>query len=282
MSKTKMDWCDSTRKVTSAEIKEALALWHSNPRDYFITECKTGSTYFPPPQGLLKFDGLAITKSYTKPCIAGYEIKVSRGDFLQDPKWHLYLQYCNEFYFVVPTGLVKKEELPAEVGLIYYNAEKQTLKKVKKALYRDIEEPIGIYKYIVFSRLGQDRIPFYEDRAEYARDYLRDKKGKRSIGDVLGSKMAKELQESYQKLDELEQSREELENWKKVKNLLRKYNIMGWGWHRNDKWLEELEKAITSSYPKGLENVRDELQCLVEQLDRMKEKYNTTAGGYNG
>lgn len=76
------------------------------------------STYFPDPQGLLKFDGLAITKSYTKPNIIGYEIKVSRNDFLQDNKWHLYLQYCNEFYFVVPKGLVKKEELPDHVGLI--------------------------------------------------------------------------------------------------------------------------------------------------------------------
>ena len=74
--------------------------------------------YFPDPRGLLKFDGLAITKSYTKPNIIGYEIKVSRNDFLQDNKWHLYLQYCNEFYFVVPKGLVKKEELPDHVGLM--------------------------------------------------------------------------------------------------------------------------------------------------------------------
>lgn len=144
------------QKVTSTDIKLALKEFHNGKPSYFITECKTCSTYFPDPQGLLKFDGLAITKSYTKPNIIGYEIKVSRNDFLQDNKWHLYLQYCNEFYFVVPKGLVKKEELPDHVGLIYFNPDTKALRTIKKALYRQIEEPVGVYKYIIFSRLEED------------------------------------------------------------------------------------------------------------------------------
>lgn len=64
------------QKVTSTDIKLALKEFHNGKPSYFITECKTCSTYFPDPQGLLKFDGLAITKSYTKPNIIGYEIKV--------------------------------------------------------------------------------------------------------------------------------------------------------------------------------------------------------------
>lgn len=170
------------QKVTSTDIKLALKEFHNGKPSYFITECKTCSTYFPDPQGLLKFDGLAITKSYTKPNIIGYEIKVSRNDFLQDNKWHLYLQYCNEFYFVVPKGLVKKEELPDHVGLIYFNPDTKGLRTVKKALYRQIEEPVGVYKYIIFSRLEEDRIPFYNDRAEYCKDYLEDKVVKSAIG----------------------------------------------------------------------------------------------------
>lgn len=63
------------QKVTSTDIKLALKEFHNGKPSYFITECKTCSTYFPDPQGLLKFDGLAITKSYTKPNIIGYEIK---------------------------------------------------------------------------------------------------------------------------------------------------------------------------------------------------------------
>ena len=58
------------QKVTSTDIKLALKEFHNGKPSYFITECKTCSTYFPDPQGLLKFDGLAITKSYTKPNIS--------------------------------------------------------------------------------------------------------------------------------------------------------------------------------------------------------------------
>jgi len=48
----------------------------------------------------------------------GYEIKVSRSDFLGDDKWDNYLKYCNYFYFVAPKGLIGKHELPDGVGLI--------------------------------------------------------------------------------------------------------------------------------------------------------------------
>lgn len=164
------------QKVTSTDIKLALKEFHNGKPSYFITECKTCSTYFPDPQGLLKFDGLAITKSYTKPNIIGYEIKVSRNDFLQDNKWHLYLQYCNEFYFVVPKGLVKKEELPDHVGLIYFNPDTKGLRTVKKALYRQIEEPVGVYKYIIFtvmSDLGRCKHTLYllKHKPEYTKGW---------------------------------------------------------------------------------------------------------------
>lgn len=48
----------------------------------------------------------------------GYEIKVSRSDFLADKKWQEYLKYCRVFYFVAPTGIIKPSELPPEIGLI--------------------------------------------------------------------------------------------------------------------------------------------------------------------
>lgn len=50
-----------------------------------------------------------------------YEIKVSRSDFLQDvrtEKYKKYLGYAHKFYYAVPYGLVEKEEVPKELGLI--------------------------------------------------------------------------------------------------------------------------------------------------------------------
>lgn len=271
---------DKKKKVTSTDIKLALRDMHLSRSSYFITECKTCSTYFPDPQGLLKFDGLAITKSYTKPCIIGYEIKVSRNDFKQDNKWHLYLQYCNEFFFVVPTGLIKKEELPDNVGLIYYNPDTKALRTVKKALYRQIEEPVGVYKYIIFSKLEEDRLPFYEDKAEYARAYLEDQKDKKYIGHTLGSKMAKDLEEAYKRLEAVRHKEADIERWEKVEKLLRKHDLLGWRWYRDDSWLDDLEKALSSSYPKELEFTLDALKCEVNRLEKLKEECN--ADGKSG
>lgn len=271
---------EKKKKVTSTDIKLALKDMHSGRASYFITECKTCSTYFPDPQGLLIFDGLAITKSYTKPNIIGYEIKVSRSDFLQDNKWHLYLQYCNEFFFVVPKGLVKKDELPENVGLIYYDPDTSNLRTVKKALYRQIEEPVGVYKYIIFSKLEEDRIPFYEDKAEYARDYLKDQKDKKYIGSILGSKMAKDLEEAYKRLEAVGHKEADIERWEKVEKILRKHDILGWRWYKEDSWVEDLEKALNSSYPKELEFTLDALKREVNRLEKLKEECN--ADGKSG
>lgn len=258
-------------KVTSTDIKLALKNMHMSRSSYFITECKNGSTYFPPAQGLLKFDGLAITKSYTKPNIIGYEIKVSRGDFKQDGKWHLYLQYCNEFYFVVPTGSVKKEELPDNVGLIYYNPENKTLRTVKKALYRQIEKPVGIYEYIIYSRLDEDRIPFYNERAEYAKDYLEDKKNRKYVGDTLGSKLAVDLQNATKKLEELRNADAELEAWKKVKKVLDESHILPWRWWSNDGWITELEQVLSGKCnPKDIQFAIRDAQSLLNRLESMQ------------
>ena len=65
------------QKVTSTDIKLALKEFHNGKPSYFITECKTCSTYFPDPQGLLKFDGLAITKSYGGCHKYSYDITLS-------------------------------------------------------------------------------------------------------------------------------------------------------------------------------------------------------------
>ncbi len=263
------------KKVTSTDIKLALAGYH--PKDYFITECKTCSTYFPDPQGLLIFDGLAVRKSYTGPCITGYEIKVSRSDFLQDAKWHLYLQYCNEFYFVVPNGLISKDELPENVGLIYYYPESGNLKKKKKAMYRNIEEPVGLYKYIIFSRLEQDRMPFYESRAEYAKAYIEDKKDKEVLGRILGSKMAEDLSDMQRRINNLSNAEHEHELLWKIKDICKKHDIGKYTW-RDDSLIEELDKALQSHYPKDLDQVQRSLQNALNTLSAIEFEYS----GENG
>lgn len=255
----------SDKKVTSTEIKMALAEYH--PKDFFLSECKTDSTYFAGPQGLLIFDGLAVTRSYTNPCITGYEIKVSRSDFQRDNKYHLYLQYCNEFYFVVPAGLLKKEEIPDDMGLIYYYPETGKLMKKKRALYRQIEEPVGVYKYIIYSRISQDRTPFYEDRAEYARAYIEDKNDKKRIGWNLGSKMAKELSEAYSRLDALKNTEDRLKLLDDLQAVMKKHGLYCWSY---ENYAEKLDAALSvKSNPDDLDGLKRNLENALRITERM-------------
>lgn len=258
----------SEKKVTSTEIKLALAKYH--PKDYFISECKTDSTYFSGPQGLLIFDGLAITKSYTSPCVTGYEIKVSRSDFQRDNKYHLYLQYCNEFYFVVPAGLLKKEEIPDDMGLIYYYPETGKLMKKKRALYRQIEEPVGVYKYIIFSRLDQERIPFYESRAEYAEAYLQDREDKEEIGRQLGSKMARDLSDAYCRLAVLKKTEDKLSLLDSLLKVMQDNGIHCWSY---ENYADKLNEALQNKMdPDSLKYLKQDLEGALNIIRRMEKE----------
>ena len=88
--------------IETDDIKVLLKYRHKD--DIFVTECKTGSSWFSEIQML---DGWAMKKKWSQPLSVGYEIKISRGDFLNDNKWMGYLPYCNELYFVCPVGLIK-------------------------------------------------------------------------------------------------------------------------------------------------------------------------------
>ncbi len=257
-----------TQKVTSTEIKLALREW--KPKDYFLTEVKNGSTYFPPAQGLLIFDGIGIRKSYTQPCITIYEIKVSRSDFLQDPKWKLYLQYCNEFYFVVPRGLIDKSELPEDVGLIYYNPETKKLLTRQKSKYRECENPYEVYQYIIYSRLAENPHPFYEKRADYARDYLADKADKKYLGNVLGSKMACDMSEMAIRLEKLRVNEDKINFYDDVVKLLKERGYYSWRCSLEEV-LKELEKRLTHGCnPDDLEDIKRDASHILRIVERME------------
>lgn len=89
----------------------------------------TGHTWVNMPQFRL-FDGGRIIDLLCVSCgewagdgsRVGYEIKVSRSDFLSEmkkPEKYLEaMRYVNEFYYVVPEGLVQPSEVPEGAGLI--------------------------------------------------------------------------------------------------------------------------------------------------------------------
>ena len=266
------------RKCNSDEIKIALAKMNDKYGRWFGTEVRTGGSYFHGNDPLLIFDGLMVEKSYTRPQITGYEIKVSRSDFLNDNKWHLYLKYCNIFYFVCPTGMIKKEELSDDVGLLYYNPETCEInpRAKKKASWREIEDPLRMYQYIVYSQLDPDRMPFYSDKKEFAKAYLENKESSYRLGQALGTKLAKEisrLRYANERADDYERTRL-LED--KLLNFMYDHGeYISYYGKTTDQYVDEIIMQLQKITDKGIDaKLHRSLSRIVDEAKTIKEYVN--------
>lgn len=248
--------------VTAYDIKLALAKKHAN-REFFITECKNGPTG----TGLLQFDGLAIYKSWAHSNIVGYEIKISRSDFLRDNKFYLYLPYVHELYFVVPIGLIDRNELPAEIGLMYYNPATEAIVTKKKATHRNIEISADMLLYIIMNRIDSDRLPFASDKAEYFKKWIEGKINSRELGYRVSCKLLNENKRLELELNRLKYAKECSEDLDAIDEVMKRHG-MSYYWNR----AETLDKALSRSYPAELDLVQNQLQVAIKEIDKLKVK----------
>ena len=166
-------------KMRADEVLRALSRAYNSDKVLFLSEVKTGPTWFA--DGLQRMDAITIKKSWTKPCITGYEIKVSRSDFMSDEKWPGYLDYCHRLYFACPRGMIQPEELSPEVGLVWVN-EKGGVRVRKRALFRNIEPPASLFYHLVISHTEPSSHPFFSGTREMILAYLEDKIGRNALG----------------------------------------------------------------------------------------------------
>lgn len=260
----------STQKVRADQICHKLEQLHRG--DAFFTQVKNGPTFTS--NNLLILDAVAIKKSWTKPCITGYEIKVDRGDFTRDEKWVHYLKYCHKFYFACPVGLIDPEELPKEIGLIYYNPEKDCLFTKRKAIPKVIELPTEMFYYIIMSQIEPERHPFFSSRREFFEAFVRDKTERKNLGYEVRFKLNEYIREMERKAKEAERLAERYEQDSKelecLKQTLRSCGVNTLSW----RWKEDLEKTLKSGVPLGIdrqiENAISSLQSVLEKLKREK------------
>ncbi len=254
-------------KVRADLILQALRKRHKdrqNP-DVFLTEVKNGPTQVA--SGLLKLDALAIARSWAHPCLTGYEIKVDRRDFLRDTKYPQYMEYCNKFAFVCPTGLIAPEDLPdPTIGLIHYNPETGALSTRKAAVYRPIQIPEHLLMYIAMYRTVDQPHPFFSNRREYLEAWLLDKEQKRDLGYVVGSKLAKEVARLEEEIEDRDKKIARLESEKKqldeIKEILEAHGIKVSWWNS---WKEELTERLTVGVDEKTKNlVRSMLEKATE------------------
>ena len=262
----------SNQKVTADMVLRQLAKRHtgrlSTPDDIFLTQVKNGRSW-----GLkgtlLIMDALAIRKSWSKPCFTGYEVKVDRGDFLRDQKWPGYMECCNEMYFACPSGLIQPDELPKEVGLIWFNPEKESLFTKRKALYRPIEIPYDMLMYLVMNRIGsENNHPFFSNKREYFEALRADKAERRDLGRYVAGQTGQMIQELREENDtlkiDLKWAQRDVKKYEKLREALLAHGIRLY----NNPVLE-LEKALSSSMSPGVVDKIEELNRVTAQLTKL-------------
>jgi hypothetical protein len=247
-------------EVTARDLKIALAKKHRT--EFFLTEVKNGPTMY---GGHLQFDAVAIYKSWAHPKIVGYEIKVSRSDFLKDNKYSLYLPYFHEFYFITPTGLVQRQEVENDIGLIWYNPEKGSLTTKKRAVYRNIEIDAAMLLYIIMYRLENDRIPFYSKKAEYFKDWLKNKISNQELAWHVKSKLLDQVRELESEIRRLSRAREDLEAYQEVLKVMQKHGLNTW---YNP--AEKLDEALSRPYPRKLDDAFIQLDAVLRKINEVR------------
>lgn len=235
--------------------------------DVFVPECKDGSSGM----GYLRLDAWVMKKSWVHPLAIGYEIKVSRSDFVNDEKWRGYLPYCNEFYFVCPTGLISPDELPNDTGLLWLAKTGTRLFKKKKPVYRnDTPDMLELYKYIVMCRSKIKRNTYDSDqtRKEYWKQWLAEKDEKKTIGYNV-SKKIKQLVSTRITEVECKQRWLESEN-KKLAYLGDEMKKLGFDsvpseWEVDGK-LRDLNSKVPRDFLRNLEQLKKHLDTAIAAL----------------
>ncbi len=164
--------------LTATQIVDLLAVKHG--KDVFVRECKDGPTWG---TSHLRMDGWAMKRSWSNPVTWGYEVKVSRADFLADDKWQGYLPCCNRFAFVCPYKMIAPEEVPPQAGLIWVARTGTRLYTKRKAEHRDVEIPETLWRYLVMCRTRIVHDAGWEvDKARDFRKWLADKRENKRLG----------------------------------------------------------------------------------------------------
>jgi hypothetical protein len=190
-------------------------------KDVFFVEAQVD-------HGTRRMDAWVLIPSYTKSLTIGYEVKVSRSDFLQDKKMQDYLPYCNQMYLVAPKGVILEGELPEGFGYILAT-ENRLMTKVK-APVREVEIPESFYRGLLCNRMKNEDMRMTEADRELEKrvkgfsefsEYVAGKKELKDIGFLVSHKLATDLDrfEREKRIfsSRLESFNEEVQNWEQFK-----------------------------------------------------------------
>jgi hypothetical protein len=256
-----------SKSVSSSEIVECIRSSHTN--DVFVEECKDGPTWSG--GGHARMDVWTMNRSWSRPRICGYEIKVSRSDFKNDNKWQNYLPMCNQLFFACPKDLIKPEELPGDVGLVYCSIGR--MRVIKKATHRDIEIPDSLARYLLMCRTRIVPHSYYQDektRSQKLDDWREWLVQKREASNI-GYQVARHTSDVFSRLiAENHRLQKENEKLQVAKNWLDEQGIHLHSWN-----LEDRLKESQHLFPPDFRNDLDNAQKLLKDVLVKMEEYTT-------
>jgi hypothetical protein len=243
--------------IRANQIESLLAQRHS--ADFFVSQCKNGPTQSG--SGLLIMDAWVMKKSWANPLSIGYEIKVSRNDFLQDTKWHRYLDYCNEFYFAAPIGIIDPRELPPEVGLVVTSTNAKMILTKKKAARRQVDIPESLYRYVLMNKLNDSDDAFRRNNnVRFWEQWLKHKELSSDLGYRVSKAICEHTVDQKRRNDKLQ---EEIGELLEVKAFCERNNIR----YKYYNWKQDIQAKIN-----GLD--KDLLYDLQDLQMRIKKVYD--------
>ncbi|RVG90383.1 MULTISPECIES: hypothetical protein [Sinorhizobium] len=144
----------ATDKVTSGQVKAAIAAMHSPPSHQTFFEVSNATGY-----GIKSYaDAISMgVWPSTGNEIHGFEVKVSRSDFLNEmknpEKAMPIMQYCHRWSLVCPASMVKLDEVPATWGVYWYKG--GALKKARQAPLLEAKPLTAAFVAALVRRAGE-------------------------------------------------------------------------------------------------------------------------------
>ena len=202
--------------------------------------------------------------------VTGYEIKVSRGDFLGDQKWKEYLPWCMELYFACPRGLIKKEEIPPQIGLIYCYA--GTTRTVKRAVTRPMAG--DNLQHLIFDLIWR-RYTRDETRkahiVEQLNKFLNNKIDLKQLGKEVSWELSKKLNDIDEKETEQKRFIERQGNILKLIGYLKEHRCMPDSLYTEQKLIERLKVAGNiEGILRSLDRAKKPLQEAIREIETIE------------
>lgn len=263
--------------MTEQDIKSAIKNCHKK-NFVCVPNCKTGPSMGASGFGIM--DMWCMAKSWAHPLTIGYEIKCSRSDFLNDKKWPMYLDFCNELYFITPgKHVATPEEMPEGVGLKYVSTTGTRIYTKKKAVWRDVVIPEEIYRYILMHRAKIGDREIITDKKELWIDWLKTKE----FNQLLGMRVSKSIREvingeMYDLKCENKEVKAENERYADVRECLESMGIdladlQRWDWKERiaDK-MDEIKTGFSKEFIETIDELSGQLEKIKQLMKEAPER----------